>query len=218
MRSPHPLAVPGVALAALAAACAAGDPARAPPPSPFREVRSLALVRVVDDRPHRPKDALDGLEESLRARGFEVRTVELGPRRPPELAPVERLFGQLEVRAAAGRQERLATPVSSLGGDAATAVMQLQVDAIATYHRLDGRYVGGMPPATATPGTLFPAPAPTGPERPLGALVLVDRTGRVAVFGWGDAGTFDDPSVPLNAAEAIDLLLRALTGEPPPEQ
>jgi hypothetical protein len=218
MRSPNRLAMTGVALVALAAACATGDAARAPPPSPFLEVRSLALVRAVDERSHRPKDALDGLEESLRARGYEVRLVELGRERPPELAPVERLFGQLEARAAAGRQERLATPVSSIGPDAATAVMQLRVDAIATYHRLDRGYAGALPAAPGAPGTIFPQAPPAGGERPVGALVLVDQLGRVAVFGWGDSGSFDDPSVPLNAAEAIDHLLRALTGEPPPDE
>jgi hypothetical protein len=96
--------------------------------------------------------------------------------------------------------------------------MQLRVDAIATYHRLDRRYVGGLPPPAAAPGTIFPPAAPAGGERPVGALVLVDRLGRVAVFGWGDSGSFDDPTVPLNAAEAIDHLLRALTGEPPPDE
>jgi hypothetical protein len=209
-----PLALGTLALAATA--CAAAGEALAPPPSPFRDVRSLALVRAVDERSQRPKDPLDGLEETLRARGFSVRVIELGRERPPELADVERLFGQLELRAASGRQERLARPVVALGHEAAAPLERLGVDAIASYHRLDRRRFEPLPPSTA-PGTLFPAPAPAMPAGPMGALVLVNREGRVAVFGWGDAGAFDDPAVPLNAAEAIDHLVRALTGELPDE-
>jgi hypothetical protein len=207
-----------VALAVLAACagCAGAGETLTPPPSPFRAVRSLVLVRAVEDRGQRPKDPLDGLDETLRARGFTTRVVELGPKRPPELAGLERLFGQLEVRAATGRRERIATPVSSAGRDAAAAVAQLGVDAVASYHRLDRRRTPALPPSTA-PGTLFPPSAPPTLDRPLGALVLVDREGHVAVFAWGDGGALEEPSVPLNAAEAIDQLVQALTGELPEE-
>jgi hypothetical protein len=203
-----------MALAGLAAvvACAGAGETLAPPPSPFRGVRSLVLVRAADERAHHPKDPLDGLDESLRARGFTTRVVELGPKRPPELAPLERLFEQLEGRASAGRNERVATPVSSLGRDAAGAVAGLGVDAVASYHRLDRHRMTPAPP-TMAPGTTFPAPTTASPQRPIGALMLVDREGHVGTFAWGDAGALEDPSVPLNAAEAIDLLVRALTGE-----
>jgi hypothetical protein len=202
-----------VAALGLAVACAGAGESVAPDPSPFRGVRSLALVRSAEDRGRRPKDPLDALRESLEARGFTTRTVELGDHPPAELAAVERLFAQLELRAATGRQERLAHPVSSLGRDARAAVAGLGVDAVASYHRLDRTRPQALPPATA-PGTLFPAPAPA-PDRPTGALVLVDREGRAATFAWGDSGAFDDPAVPLNAAEAIELLVRALAGDPP---
>lgn len=201
-----------VALAALAtaAACATAGESVAPAPPSFRQVRSLVLVRAVEDRGPRAKDPLDGLDESLRARGFTTRIVELGFRPPPELAPLERLFAQLEARAAAGRQERLAAPVATQR-DAGEVVARLGVDAIATYHRLDRR-LPPLPPPVA-PGSIFPPPRP--PERgPTGALALVDSAGTVATFAWGDGGSFDDPSVPVNAAEAIDHLVRALTGEP----
>jgi hypothetical protein len=200
----------GLAVLAAVAACAGAGETRAPGPSPFRGVRSLVLVRSADDRGQRPKDPLDGLDESLRERGFTTRIVELGGKQPPELAGLERLFGQLELRAATRRHERVADPVSSLGAGAARTVAGLGVDAVASYHRLDRRAAPALPPPSA-PGTLFPTPSPAAPERPLGALVLVDREGRVATFAWGDAGPLEDPSVPLNAAEAIDLLVDALT-------
>jgi hypothetical protein len=206
-----------IALAALAAAAAAGcatTGAGAPPVAGrFAAVRSLVLARSAADRGQRAKDPLDGLEESLRARGFATRIVELGGEGAAEEPALERLFALLEVRAGAERAERVANPVSSAGREAAAAVAALGVDAVASYHRLDRRRPLAAPPAG--PGTLFPAPAPAAPERPLGALALVDREGRVAIFAWGDAGALEDPFVPLNAAEAIDLLVGALTGEPP---
>jgi hypothetical protein len=205
-----------LAAAATAAACATTGEAVAPAVPAFRGIRSLALVRAVDERGHTAKDPLDGLEETLRARGFTTRVIELGPRPPPELAAVERLFGQLELRATAGRAERIARPSSSAGPDAGAAVAQLGVDAVASYHRIDRRRTPGVSalPAPALPGSVFPSPPPPAPDRPLGAFVLVDRDGRAATFAWGDAGPIDDPAVPLNAAEAIDLLVSALTGQP----
>jgi hypothetical protein len=206
----------GLALALALAACATTGEAVAPTPTAFRGVRSLALVRSVDERGHTTKDPLDGLEETLRARGFTTRVVELGPKPPPELATVERLFDQLELRAAAGRAERIARPMSSVGAEAGAAVAQLGVDAVASYHRLDRRRAPGVSALSAPvqPGSVFPSPPPPIPDRPLAAFVLVDRDGRAATFAWGDAGPIDDPAVPLNAAEAIDLLVSALTGEP----
>jgi hypothetical protein len=203
----------GVAAAALVAlaACATVAEPGAPAPARFREVRSLLLVReVADARDGRPKDPLDGLDETLRARGFATRMVELGRDPPPGQAALARLFRDLEVRASASRAERIATPVRDAGRDAAAIVAQLGVDAVATYHRLDRT----RPPplqGPSFPGAL-PSPPPA-PARPLGALVLLDHAGSVATFAWGDAGALEDPGMPLNAAEAIEQLVRALTGE-----
>jgi len=204
-----------VAAAACVAACATAGEAVAPRVPPFRGIRSLALVRSADERGHAAKDPLDGLDETLRARGFTTRLVELGGKPPPELAAVERLFGQLGLRAEAGRAERIARPVSSAGADAGAVVAQLGVDAIASYHRIERRRTPGAStlPSPALPGSVFPSPPPPIADRPLGAFVLVDRDGRAATFAWGDSGPIDDPAVPLNAAEAIDLLVSALTGE-----
>jgi len=200
-----------LALAA-ATACATAGEAGAPPPPSFRGVRSLVLVRSADERVQRPRDPLDALDETLRGRGFLTRLVELAHRPPRELAPLERLFGQLEARAGASRSERVAAPVGAAGKDAGAIVAQLGVDAVASYHRLDRRRPELPPPAL--PGTLFPPP-PVSVERPVAALAVVDRDGHVATFAWGDSGPLEDPGVPLNAAEAIDMLVRALTGEPP---
>jgi hypothetical protein len=201
----------GVAAAALAAlaACAGAAEQAFPPAARFRDVRSLLLVRERDARDGRGKDPLDGLEETLRARGFAARVVELGRDPPPGQAALERLFRELEVRASASRAERIATPVRDAGRDAAAAVAQLGVDAVATYHRLERPRP--VPPLAAFSGG--PAAAAPPPALPLGALVLLDRAGRVATFAWGDAGALEEPGVPLNAAEAIEQLVRALTGE-----
>jgi hypothetical protein len=204
-----------LALALLAAACAAPEEARAPAVPPFRDVRTLVLVRSVDERGHRAKDALDGLDETLRGRGFTTRVVELGPGSPPEHAAVARLFHQLEQRAAASRGERTARPVTSAGPKAGSVVAGLGADALASYHRLERRRAPGLP--TAAAGAPLSSRAQAVTDRPTGALVLVDRAGRVATFAWGDAGALDDPTVPLNAAEAIELLARALAGEPSDE-
>jgi hypothetical protein len=205
------------ALAAVTACATGGAPDAAPPPS-FRAVRSLALVRTAGDRDGRPKDPLDGLDDTLRARGYRTRVVELGPKRSPELAGVERLFGLLELRAAAGRSERLGTaPYADAGRAAAEAVEALGVDAVATYHRLERRRLVQPPADPVLPGTVFPQPAAPS-TGPVAALALVDRTGQVATFPWGEASALEDPSVPLNAAEAIDFLVRALAGEPPVDE
>ncbi len=201
-----------LALVAFTACATAGE--AAPPPSPFRGARSLVLVRAGDAHGQRPKDALDGLDETLRARGFTTRIVELG-KPPPELASLERLFAQLELRAASRRSERIAPPVGAAGREAGAVVAQLGVDAVVSYHRLDRRRPPEPPPALL-PGSIFPPPPPPA-GRPIGALMLVDRGGHVAAFAWGDAGPLEDPAVPLNAAEAIDFLVRALTGEPSDE-
>jgi hypothetical protein len=197
------------ALVALAACATAAGPAVAPAAT-FREVRSLLLVREVGEaREGRPRDPLDGLDETLRARGFTTRVVELGRGAAPGQAALARLFRDLELRAAASRAERIATPVRDAGRDVAATVGDLGVDAVATYHRLERPRSRSAPPP-AFPGALPSAPPPPAP---LGALVLVDRAGALATFAWGDGGALEEPGVPLNAAEAIEQLVRALTGE-----
>ena len=127
------------ALAALAACATTGEPIAPPPPS-FREVRTLVLVRTTDGRAGRPKDPLDGLDESLRARGYTTRVVELGSRPPPDQAALERLFVQLESRAGAPRTDRFgARSYGDAGRAAGETVAALGVDAVASYHRLEGR-------------------------------------------------------------------------------
>lgn len=203
---------------ALASCATAGEPVVTPPPPSFREVRSLVLLRMADDRQGRQKDPLDGLDETLRARGYATRVVDLTPGKKDQAA-LERLFLDLEVRAGAPRGERFGTrPFSSFGRGAADAVAGLGVDAVATYHRLGG--LRSLPPGEARPGlpgTVFPG-APVNPGRgPTGAIGLVDRAGHAATFSWGETTALDDPDVPVNAAEAIDLVVRALTGEPGPD-
>jgi hypothetical protein len=204
-------------LLALGACATAGDAYVTPPPPSFREVRSLVLVRMADDRAGRQKDPLDGLDESLRARGYKTRVVELGRAEKGERAALERLFRDLEVRAGAAPGERFGTkPYASLGRGAADAVAALGVDAVASYHRLEGRRAFAADPPVM-PGTLLPGPPVTPARGPTGAIALVDRTGQLATFAWGATSALEDPEVPVNAAEAIDLVVRALSGEPAPD-
>jgi hypothetical protein len=199
-----------VALAATTACATLNGDSFAPPPSPFRGIHSLVLVRAVEGRGQRPKDPLDGLDESLRARGFTTRVVELGPKGPPELAPLQRLFDQLGARASSVTTQWGARPPTARSAEAGEAVAKLGVDAVATYHHIVQPPVLAASPSPFA-GTLPPAPSPV--SRPLGALALVDRAGHVETFVWGSGGNLEDPGVPLNAAEAIDLLVRALTGD-----
>ena len=181
-----------VALAALAAAAALGcatagaDRAPAAPPPSFQKVRSLVLVRGAWERAGRPKDPLDGLDETLRARGFTTRVIELGERPAPDLQPLAVLFQRLEGRASATRGERFGVAsTSEVGPDAGAVVARAGADAVATYHRLEGRT--SLPPPVASPGpSPFPSGAPAVPVRgPQGAFALVDREGHVAIFAWG---------------------------------
>lgn len=206
-----------VVLVVLSACATGGEPFVAPPPPSFREVRSLVLVRLADDRAGRQKDPLDGLDESLRARGYKTRIVELGSSRKPEQAALERLFLELESKVGALPSDRLGgRPFSTAPRSATETVAALGVDAVASYHRLEGRRLLA-PEQPTLPGTYLPGPPAVPARGPMGALALVDRAGHVATFAWGASTTLDDPEVPVNPAEAIDLLLRALTGEPAAE-
>jgi hypothetical protein len=215
MRSGWPLVLGVVAVAVAVAGCASSDSFVTPPPPSFREVRSLALVRTVDGRAGHPKDPLDGLDDSLRKRGYRTRRVELSGKDPAQ-ADLARLFDDLELRASAPRRERSGT-FSTLGRRAADTVAALGVDAVASYHRVDDRRSLPPPDAARLPGTVLPGPPVEARRGPRGALAVVDRTGHVAVFAWGETSALDDPEVPWNPAEAIDLLVRALSGEAAPE-
>ncbi len=206
----------GLAVLAATLACVTtGERAPQAPPASFRAVRSLVLVRSPYDRAGRPKDPLDGLDESLRARGYTTRIVELGTERKPELQPLAELFGRLELRAGTPRGERFGAATSGeIGASAGEVVAGLGVDAVASYHRLErSRF---MPPPAATapafPGTYSGQTQPMPPRSAQGALAIVDRQGHFAVFPWGEPAGLGD-SEAINAAEAIDQLLRSLTGE-----
>lgn len=204
-----------VLLVALAACATTGDGFVTQPPPSFREVRSLVLVRMAEDRAGRTKDPLDGLDETLRARGYRTRVVELEGSGKGEHAALDRLFMGLEVRAGAAPGERFgARPYANMGRVAGETVAALGVDAVASYHRLDGRRPLGAE-GPVLPGAIAPGP-PAAPARgPVGAIALVDRTGHVATFPWGATSAIADPDVPVNAAEAIDLVLGVLSGEEP---
>lgn len=205
-----------LAVAALAAGCAAPrEPAAPSGPPPFEGVKRLVLARWTDDPSGRPKDPLDALKESLEARGFVVRMVDLGRRTPAELRELERLHGQLASRiyGAVPRDRLDRRRGEALGRDAGAVVAALGVDAVALYHRFDGRPPpGALHDPFAPPGGIFP-PAPPVDRRPLGALSLVDRAGNAIWFDWGSPGLDVDPDAPVNPAEAIDALVAVLTGD-----
>jgi hypothetical protein len=203
-----------VLVAALAACATVGESTAPAPPPSFRAVKSLVLVRSAYDRAGRGKDPLDGLDESLRAHGYTTRVVELGGSGKPNQPALERLFLQLETRAGSPRGERFGTlPYGDAGPAAGAVVADLGADAVATYHRLEGRRPLGAAAQPIMPGSVLPGPQVVPERGPLGALVVVDRQGHLAVFPWGETTSLDDPSVPVNAAEAIDLVLRTLAGQ-----
>jgi hypothetical protein len=210
-------AAPFVALGCLAAlSCATlSEPAPAGPPA-FVGVRKIALVRVKPGRDApRGKDALDALGESLSARGFEVTRVEIVGRPAPDQRGVDRLYARLDGSiASAHPRPRYARRLEAVGADAGEIVRSLGVDAVAMYHRYDDRLL--MPLQEPPPGALFPARPeimPPGTGRPAAALSLVDREGNATWFGWGVPNAELDPTQPVNAADAIDMLLRTLRGE-----
>ncbi|HET7825865.1 MAG TPA: hypothetical protein VFK90_11055 [Anaeromyxobacter sp.] len=193
-----------------------GEP---PPPSgppAFAGVKKVALVRVRTDRDApRAKDALDALAESLAARGYEVTRVELGARPPAELRGVERLYARVDGSIASAQpRPRYARPLESAGSGAGEVVRSLGVDAVAMYHRFDDRLLAPLqdPPLG---GGFFGPPRVESPavRRPAGAISLVDGSGNATWFAWGSPGSELDPTEPVNAAEAIDMALRALRGE-----
>jgi hypothetical protein len=212
MRSPRLAVLLASACAALSCATM-GEPASAGPP-PFAGVKKLALVRIRAGRDGvRPRDVLDALADSLAARGYEVRWVEVGPNPPAALRGVERLYARIDGSIASAQpRPRFGRRVEPAGADAAEVMGALDVDALAMVHRFDDRLL--MPPPDALSGGFFPTrPDQPGMRRPAGALSLVDRAGNATWFAWGAAGSELDPTQPVNAAEAIDMLLHALAGE-----
>jgi hypothetical protein len=205
----------GLALAATLAACAACASVDAPPPGPppFRGARRLVLVRDVDDpRAQRARDPLDALKESLDARGYEARVVEVRPGKDRELRDLERL--EERIVGHFWTRERTTGRAERLGADAGAVVTRLGADAVAAYHRLDAR-LAPPPPAPGPPwGSPFPGQQPAAPvRRPSGALSLVAADGSAAWFPWGGEGAERDPAALINAAEAIEALLAALAGD-----
>jgi hypothetical protein len=98
---------------------------------------------------------------------------------------------------------------------AAEVVAELGVDAVASYHRLDDwRFMPPPPPTSSFPGTASTQTQAPRPRSAQGAFVIVDRSGRIATFPWGESGGPSDPEAAINAAEAIDQFVRSLTGEP----
>jgi hypothetical protein len=207
----------GTARMAIAAAlaCAACASVEGPPPgpSPFRTAKRIVLVRRAADRKApRGRDALDALKESLDARGYEARIVEVGPGEDGGLRELDRLEERLASRLWSG--DALPGRVERLGPDAGAVVARLGADAIVGHHRLDP-WLAPPPPVPAQTWGAAPSPQQPAPaRRPAGALSLVAADGSAAWFPWGGAGADQDPRALVNAAEAIDSLLAALAGSP----
>ncbi|BDG02100.1 hypothetical protein AMOR_10960 [Anaeromyxobacter oryzae] len=200
------------AVVAAAAGCASAPLADGPSgPPPFRNLRRVVLVRAIDHaEPHRAKDPLDAVRESLEAKGRTTRTVEVGARLPPELAGLSRLYSDVEVRIDDGFGPDFRTRrTDRLGKDVGPLLGGLEADGAVLYYRFGAR---PLPPAALS------SPFGRDPElrlaRPLGALAVVDRDGNLLWFDWGAPDTADrDPAAPSTAAEAVDALLRVIDGD-----
>jgi hypothetical protein len=197
---------------ALAAATACAGVREPPGPPPFEGVKSLALVRWREpDAAARPRDPLDVLKESLDARGYETRLVEVGRRVPDALRPVQRLHERVGAHGGTtwprGRDR-----LERIGPEAGEAARALGVDAVVLYHRAEDWRSPALPEPRAFPQPGFPPPVAF--RRPLGALSLVDGGGAAVSFEWGapDEALDRDPAGPVNAAEAIDAILGVLAG------
>lgn len=216
--------------AALAAAACASLGAPAAPSGPaFEAVHAVALLRFSERPSERgQRDPLDALRESLVQRGYATRVLEIGPGRAggqDGARELERLYAALDARiASAPPRERFTSSVVEAGRDLGAIVAAQGVDAIATYHRfapLPRAMLGDPLGGAGTPLGAYPGADPralAAPfRRPLGAVALVDRAGNAVWYDWGSAADAPDASAPQNAAEAIDALVRVLSGEPPEE-
>lgn len=193
---------------------------------PFSGVRQVALVRRDEPATRaspRRKDPLDALGESLGERGIATRVIQAGPGRE-HARRLETLWSGIEERIRAtppGVNRRLA--VGAPDEDAARVVREIGADALALYLRLDRgpSLATGATPPSAYPPSVYPVPGdvgdPAATYRPVAALALVARDGRLAWVDWGPRDDRVDPPGPVNAAEALDEVIRLLTGEPPLE-
>lgn len=216
-----------IALCVAAAACAtAGPPAPAGPP-PFQGIRTVVLVRGerTDDREGgRPRDALDGLAQALAERGIATRLVEAGPGVREEWKDVARLAREAEDRIAAAPPSPVEVrPTARLGDRPGALLQRIGADAFALLvrgaDRTRARGPGPGGPWTRDPWGTPPPPGPRlPPAGPPTALALVDRGGTLVWFDWGpSADGRDEPSRPVNAADAVTEAVRVLAGEPAAE-
>lgn len=210
-------------------ACATGSGGPDPEKPVFADVGKVALLRWNDrSADKRAKDPLDGLAESLGARGIVTRALEVGPRGPDSNAALERLWAEVEGRIRSAPPHELRGSAQPLWSGAGKVVRELGVDAVALYLRLD-RY-RMLPPATGATPPDFPPPSAIGapgaqahplPEsryRPVAALAVVGKEGGLVWSDWGPRDEAVDVPGPVNAAEALDEVVRLLTGDPPPEE
>jgi hypothetical protein len=211
MRSrPIGAAVAAALAAALLALDACASIAAGPPagPSPFLGVKKLVLVRRVDDaRAPRGRDPLDALKETLDARGYETRIVEIGSGEDAGLRDVDRLEDRIAARM--WNRARTAGRPESIGADAGAVVAKLGVDALVGYHRLQDQ-LPPLPPPAPLGAAPYPARQAAPPRRPAGALSLLAASGSVAWFPWGGREQLE-PGALINPAEAIDAVVAALS-------
>ncbi len=205
------------ALAFSAVSCARVQPPP-PGPPPFRVVKRVALVKWIERGEVRRPDPLDGLGQTLQARGFEVSILELGPKLRDDLRGLDKLHDEASWHVGTGslgakrprQAERLSTPTDAL-------LDRLDADAIVFSYRL------GQVPAWYQPAAPYgpfgplgadPYARPRAPLRPAGAFTLIGRGGALLSFEWASQAGMAEPAMPANAAEAIEQLVRAI-GEPP---
>ncbi len=202
--------------AALALAGCASTEGTPPGPPAFRGAKRIVLVRRARDPGAPPRrDALDGLKESLDARGYETRVVEL----PGDDAALRDLDGLEERIATRMYREPKPGRLERFGADAGAVVARRGADAVAGYHRFDpslGLMAPPPPPTWTTPHERQQYYAAARP--PTGALSLVGADGTVAWFPWGGAASDPELHGLANAAEAIEALLGALAGTPPEDR
>jgi hypothetical protein len=197
-----------LAVEACAPVAAEGPP---PGPSPFLAVKKVVLVRRVDDpRAPRRRDPLDALKETLDARGYETRIVEVGSGEDAALRDLEGLEDRIAARM--GSRERTGGRPEALGAEAGAAVAKLGIDAAVGYHRLQDQLAPLLPPPASTWGLAHGAEQPRPVRHPVGALSLVAADGTLAWFPWGGARAERDGRALINPAEAIDALVAALAG------
>ena len=199
---------------ALFCGCAGGGasavrPTSGPPWKAFGGARTVALVHEPGTgKPGGPaRDPVDGLGESLRARGWEVRVP------PPEAAgALLSLRNRLEPLAGAPAGDAGPVTASVVEG-AGEVVRSAGVDAVA----LAWRFVLRSMPRDPTLPRQMPALSPVeGPGRieppiadPLGALALVNARGDVLRVEWGDREGREGER-PDSPAEASEALLEAI--------